>query len=693
MSERQIGGWTRIPEGFARILKKHDDGWWDVVVNHEILRVKEDEMGEMLPHAPLLFKFSTNNSKPPPFMVCMLCRSKIEETFGCETCGQAWCSNECRAIAAKSGHTVLCSAHLVQIRTNAVHPRDPLQKTAVMTRSFPAFADPMEGIRQISMLGIDDKCAGAYFSTNTPSCRAGFINLQPLLSDYASKQLNDRDITTYDECIRFKNDLIAIKQRVMDEAFLLTSSTISNILEMVICSPSVCLFVGHGDYSNDKSFVEVVEIVCKPSQKVIESGITCMNLSWVDCDIFTRVYNITDRRGSRPALIGSLCRGQSPSIFTQEWVGRLRTRLNKAVKQHVNLGANEWSQETVQLADSSDVHSLLTSLDKATSKEEYKKVLQSSGMINVLEATLGSIAADMFHMEDVDFFLFPIRAENILSISQQHAIMNQTVHPVRMASPSEHQKKFPDTYADMKKHADELLGDRTGFVVLFEIHGRYGYVWTLKFWSVENLKNLLHDRSAQFERVAIQGRLEVCALCGKVGARMRCSRCKSAKYCSAACQRKDWKSHKPICERLIHHRRALGALRIQRLSRGWLVRREMRRRSENATRIQRYVRGRMARRELQKRLEAKRCASKKTAANRKKRGKKKKKMVEQASDTDTSVCVVCMEGTITWGFFHNDTVHQCLCDACKERVSMTSSSDKCPMCREAGKLVRLFNPH
>ena len=37
-----------------------------------------------------------------------------------------------------------------------------------------------------------------------------------------------------------------------------------------------------------------------------------------------------------------------------------------------------------------------------------------------------------------------------------------------------------------------------------------------------------------------------CAACGEA-ARLRCSRCKSAWYCSAACQREDWPSHRAVC--------------------------------------------------------------------------------------------------------------------------------------------------
>jgi hypothetical protein len=43
-----------------------------------------------------------------------------------------------------------------------------------------------------------------------------------------------------------------------------------------------------------------------------------------------------------------------------------------------------------------------------------------------------------------------------------------------------------------------------------------------------------------------------CTFCGKTDSEkvMKCSRCKSASYCSKDCQKGDWKKHKPICKLL-----------------------------------------------------------------------------------------------------------------------------------------------
>ena len=38
-----------------------------------------------------------------------------------------------------------------------------------------------------------------------------------------------------------------------------------------------------------------------------------------------------------------------------------------------------------------------------------------------------------------------------------------------------------------------------------------------------------------------------CFHCGAAGAKLRCSRCRTAAYCGADCQRADWKGHKKVC--------------------------------------------------------------------------------------------------------------------------------------------------
>ena len=40
----------------------------------------------------------------------------------------------------------------------------------------------------------------------------------------------------------------------------------------------------------------------------------------------------------------------------------------------------------------------------------------------------------------------------------------------------------------------------------------------------------------------------VCAVCGRGGAKKMCANCKGRVYCSVACQRRDWRDHKPTCD-------------------------------------------------------------------------------------------------------------------------------------------------
>ena len=45
--------------------------------------------------------------------------------------------------------------------------------------------------------------------------------------------------------------------------------------------------------------------------------------------------------------------------------------------------------------------------------------------------------------------------------------------------------------------------------------------------------------------------LPKCARCEKLGATNKCSRCKSASYCSRTCQSADWKTHKISCVSIV----------------------------------------------------------------------------------------------------------------------------------------------
>ncbi|PRW33052.1 metacaspase-3-like isoform X1 [Chlorella sorokiniana] len=71
-------------------------------------------------------------------------------------------------------------------------------------------------------------------------------------------------------------------------------------------------------------------------------------------------------------------------------------------------------------------------------------------------------------------------------------------------------------------------------------------------WIVPNPTGLLQQSAEQWREVrqAMQEHT-CCAACGHVGlGLMRCSACKSARYCSSACQKGDWRKHKEACAAL-----------------------------------------------------------------------------------------------------------------------------------------------
>ena len=56
------------------------------------------------------------------------------------------------------------------------------------------------------------------------------------------------------------------------------------------------------------------------------------------------------------------------------------------------------------------------------------------------------------------------------------------------------------------------------------------------------------SRPATSSGSALEPNMGTCKNCRKIGKMQRCSVCKVAPYCSPACQRADWKAHKPLCK-------------------------------------------------------------------------------------------------------------------------------------------------
>jgi MYND finger len=62
---------------------------------------------------------------------------------------------------------------------------------------------------------------------------------------------------------------------------------------------------------------------------------------------------------------------------------------------------------------------------------------------------------------------------------------------------------------------------------------------------------ILSNKSQQQLQVAndMTTTADSCHVCGKTSSLMNCKRCKSVSYCSADCQRREWKDHEPNCIR------------------------------------------------------------------------------------------------------------------------------------------------
>ncbi len=74
-----------------------------------------------------------------------------------------------------------------------------------------------------------------------------------------------------------------------------------------------------------------------------------------------------------------------------------------------------------------------------------------------------------------------------------------------------------------------------------EAYGEVGMKWE---------RDMRKETAAALRRV--EESVYRCAVCGSVGTAeaklQRCGSCKRVEYCSVACQRADWKAHKPLCK-------------------------------------------------------------------------------------------------------------------------------------------------
>ena len=68
---------------------------------------------------------------------------------------------------------------------------------------------------------------------------------------------------------------------------------------------------------------------------------------------------------------------------------------------------------------------------------------------------------------------------------------------------------------------------------------------------VENVGGIADAVARRFNEEGLEGRGDRCARCGSPGKPklLVCGACKSINYCSAGCQKEDWKKHKLVCKK------------------------------------------------------------------------------------------------------------------------------------------------
>lgn len=79
-------------------------------------------------------------------------------------------------------------------------------------------------------------------------------------------------------------------------------------------------------------------------------------------------------------------------------------------------------------------------------------------------------------------------------------------------------------------------------------------IFQISFFDDEEEESDYLDEEEEEEEVVEEpkpkpsGKKRDCSLCGKDGARFKCSRCLASRYCDAACQKQHWQAHKPNCK-------------------------------------------------------------------------------------------------------------------------------------------------
>jgi hypothetical protein len=533
----------------VKLRARKDADNWTVRSAEGLLTTVPETRLSPLSEPPFAFRFLSLASERTARSVrlCLLCREECEQAFECNACGQGWCSERCRDLALSAGHTSLCALQC----TTATFKTPVSQGLRLITRSFPALPGGAgDVVRRICALGVFENSAGAYFTTNTPSRRAGFVNLQPLA---ALREF---------EC---DGDVVRGTQSTMREGLRMSVVCVSGMLEMRVCVPTLVLFAAYGGR------MEMCEVQPLPTSRFVDHGIDRLKLDWRTSTFVVRVYDIVDGQ------VSTLLRSAKPVVLDAVWRAAMEEEFAAATEPgNVNLGATEWSPESCQLVDIDSVRTIEWRMRAASTEEEYMAATNTA--IDALNVTLSTAFVRMLQMEDVDFFLFPCHANSIVPRSQTHATFDTDVVPVRMTAPTEHQRRNLSTYAQwFQTRCDLLERCGPGVVVIFEIRrcrfdARSKYFMAARHWSRDLLAPTTHTSSSTYERHVVQGKMDLCDVCHTASIRLlRCSNCKRARYCSRTCQKAHWSAHRTACAAMVRERRA--ATLIQARARGARARR------------------------------------------------------------------------------------------------------------------------
>ena len=510
-----------------------------------------------MPH--FAFKFS-DGLESIGVIRCIMCRQIVlndTDIFRCTgSCGMSWCSQECYDTARQYGHDRLCNVGACRVSLPHAHPLFPERNAVLVTRSMPIHTNATDAIYHICQEGLPQNprvassTSGMYIHGGcTSNAYAAFVNLAPYMSSHMVL-LNDASVEPTLE------DIVLTKQETLVKCFnfgMQTAGLLHLHHDMSISQPSFHLFVQH---QNDR--MEILHVYATFDKRA-------SSVRWIPLHFETCVHAVINGR-----LCGPLG-GVSNVVFSTEWIDATKHELlsidpdNPDVQY--NLGARDWTKETVRLCKPDEVRKALASLEDASTDDgpQFNAAIQD--IVTIMKTTLAVAVSDMLDARnDIDFFLFSIGnvrdTERIVEMSQMHIdfpFQVPYVHSVHMDSErwTEHHRRFPEMYTMMHDRTKRTLQEQgEGFVLCFETQTALGWRYVFSHWSIDLFKvqtfNLDSNSQRRQYRRVVKGQLpERCACCYKCTSELRrCKGCNAVRYCSTECQTSHWDDHKAACKKI-----------------------------------------------------------------------------------------------------------------------------------------------